>query len=203
MRRVIFCLPGLLAAAMASSAAADTLPPAQMPKPKVGDYIEYSPRFVNLDCKRWEVTNTNKNGFLTLQCGDKIAFLSAENGNLSKIVSGDGETLVQFKPYLPSVSFPLQVGKKWEGKYSGYTADNGLRWTGDQSCEVKDVERVKVPAGEFETYRIECLDNVQVINKIYPIHTTAWFAPKLGTSVKFVNKENPPYDYVVTSFGTK
>ena len=104
---------------------------------------------------------------------------------------------------MPSVSFPLQVGKKWEGKYSGYTADNGLRWSGDQSCEVKDVEPVKVPAGEFETYRIDCLDNVQVINKIYPIHTTAWYAPKLGASVKFVNKENPPYDYVVTGFGTK
>src|SRR5579885_1722936 len=58
------------------------------------------PPFVNLDCKRWEVTNTNKNGFLTIQCGDKTAFLSAENGNLSKIVSGDGETLDRLKPCL-------------------------------------------------------------------------------------------------------
>lgn len=202
MRQVLCSLVGVFTALAFHPALAADLPPAEMPTLKVGDAIEYSPRFVNLDCKRWEVTNLNKDGFLTIQCQDKIAYVSP-TGNLSKIVSQDGEKLVEFKPYLPSISFPLTLGKKWEGKYSGYTADNGLRWLGDNSCEVAAVEPVKVPAGDFETYRIDCLDKVDVLGHIYPIHTSAWYAPSIGATVKFVNKENPPYSYDVTYYKAK
>ncbi|HYM03939.1 MAG TPA: hypothetical protein VET85_13390 [Stellaceae bacterium] len=202
MRQVLCSLIGVFAALAFHPATAADLPPAEMPTLKVGDAIEYSPRFVNLDCKRWEVTNLNKDGYLTIQCQDKIAYVSS-TGNLSKIVSQDGEKLVEFKPYLPSISFPLTLGKKWEGKYSGYTADNGLRWLGDNSCEVAAVEQVKVPAGDFEAYRIDCLDKVDVLGHIYPIHTNAWYAPSIGATVKFVNKENPPYSYDVTYYKAK
>jgi hypothetical protein len=125
----------------------------------VGDVIEYDARLATVACKRLEVTATEKDGSTILQCDDNIAYMSAANGNLTKIVSKSGNTLVEFDPQAFSVSFPLEVGKKWEGKYTGSSAATSSSWSGDNSCEVKPPETVKVPAGQFDAYRIDCVDS--------------------------------------------
>jgi hypothetical protein len=203
MRVAFFGALRLLAAVSSPPAFADTLPPATMPTPKVGDAVAYDARFATVPCKRWEVKDTNKEGSIILQCEDKLAYLSAATGNLTKIVSGDGETLVEFKPYSFSISFPLEVGKTWEGKYTGYTADNGYRWSGDNSCAVKGVEVVKVPAGQFEAYRIDCVDNWLLSPYSGQAHTSAWYAPKAGTIVKYRHAEMASWNYEVTSITMK
>jgi len=203
MRAAFFGALSLLVTAPSSPVFADTLPPASMPSPKVGDVVEYDARFATVKCKRWEVKDTDKDGAIVLQCEDKLAYISKANGNLTKIVSADGETLVEFKPYAFSISFPLEVGKTWQGKYTGYTADNGYRWAGDNSCAVKAVEPVKVPAGEFEAYRIDCVDNWLLSPYSGQAHTSAWYAPKAGTIVKYHHAETPSWNYEVTSITMK
>lgn len=194
---------GFFATTLSLLAFADTLPPAAMPSAKVGDVVEYDARLATVPCKRWEVTDTDKDGSTVLQCDDKLAYISAANGNLTKIVTKGGETLVEFKPYAASISFPLEAGKKWEGKYAGYTAYNGSSWNGDNSCEVKPPEAVKVPAGEFQAYRIDCVDSWTSGPYSGQAHTSAWYSPKAGTTVKFAHAESPEWNYEVTKITEK
>jgi hypothetical protein len=203
MRRSLCGALGLLAAILSCPAFAETLPPADKPSSKVGDVIEYDARLATVACKRWEVTATNKDGSTVLQCGDNIAYISAANGNLTKIVSKSGNTLVEFDPQPFGVSFPLEVGKKWQGKYTGSSASTGSSWSGDNSCEVKPPEMVKVAAGQFDAYRIDCVDNWRSGVFSGQAHTSAWYAPKVGTTVKFVNAEFPVWDYQVTNITEK
>jgi len=203
MRSTICGALAVLATTLSRPAFADGLPPADKPSSKVGDVIEYDVRLATVPCKRWEVTDAEKDGSTVLQCDGKLAYISAANGNLTKIVTKSGETLVEFKPYAASISFPLEVGKKWEGKYAGYTAYNGASWSGDNSCEVKPPETVKVPAGEFEAYRIDCVDKWTSGPYAGQSHTSAWYAPKAGTTVKFVHAETPEWSYQVTSMSSK
>jgi hypothetical protein len=154
-------------------------------------------------CKRWEVTATDKDGSTTSQCGDNISYISATNGNLTKIVSTSGNTLMEFKPQTFSLSFPLEVGKKWNGKYTAYTAYNDASWNGDTSCEVKSSEIVTVPAGQFDAYRIDCVDNWESGGLSGQAHHSSWYAPKVGATVKFVSAESPEWDFQVTSITEK
>jgi hypothetical protein len=84
MRRLLCGALGLLAAILSYPAFAETLPPADKPSPKAG-VIEYDSQVMTQGCKRWEVTATDKDGSIISQCGDNIAYISATNGNLTKV----------------------------------------------------------------------------------------------------------------------
>jgi hypothetical protein len=200
MRLALCAALALLASTSSNPALADAPPPANQPSAKVGDVIEYDARLGTVACKRWEVTEAT-DAASVLQCGNNLA--SIANGNLMKIVTKSGDTLVEFKPYAQSLFFPLETGKKWEGKYVGYTASNGATWNGDNSCEVKPPETVKVAAGEFEAYRIDCVDSWKSGQFSGQSHTSAWYAPKVGTTVKSVNTENPEWSFEITSIARK
>jgi hypothetical protein len=203
MRAVLSAAAGLVATLGAWSAPAAAAPPAEKPSVHVGDVVEYDARYVSVPCKRWEVKDTDKAGSVIMQCDDKLAYFSVATGNLTKIASLDGEAVVEFKPFSPSISFPLEVGKKWQGKYTGYTADNGYRWAGDSSCEVKSAETVKVPAGDFEAYRIDCVDSWKLGGATGQAHSSAWYAPKAATVIKYIQTEDPKWNYEVTSITRK
>jgi hypothetical protein len=57
-----------------------------------------------------------------------------------------------FTPAVPLVEFPLEKGRKWNAQYTV----KGETFTADLAAErkVDKIEKVKVPAGEFEAYRI-------------------------------------------------
>ena len=204
MTRSLYGTLGLLAALLLScSTFAETLPPANQPSPKVGRVVEYDAQVATVGCKRWEVTDTDKDGSIVSQCGDNISYVSAENGNVTKIVSKNGNVMLEFKPRLFSLSFPLEVGKTWQGRYSGYSAYNDAHWDADTTCEVKPPEKVEVPAGKFDAYRIDCVDNWQSMGLNGQTHISSWYAPKVGVTVKVVSTENPEWDYQVTSISEK
>jgi hypothetical protein len=194
---------GLLAAILSCPVFAETLSPVNKPSPKVGVVIDYDARLATVACKRWEVTAADKDGSTILECGDNIAYVSAANGNMTKIVSKSGETLVEFKPQSFGLSFPLEVGKKWDGKYTGYLASSDTSWDGDASCEVKPPEIVTVPAGQFDAYRIDCVHNWTSGGLDGQAHISAWYAPKVGAVVKSVNAESPEWNSQVTSITEK
>jgi hypothetical protein len=202
MRRSLFAFAAMAAATAAFPAFAADAPAADKPVPNVGDVFEYAKTFVTIDCPRWEVAAVGKDGYNLLQCGEKTAYLDATTATLAKIVAGD-KRLVEFKPRSPTLSFPITVGKKWDGQYEGYRADNGNAWKSTVSCEAKAFETIKVPAGEFEAYRIQCADSWDA----FPFHgvsdSTAWYAPKLGAVVKSVNPSQSDFDYELVSYHVK
>ncbi len=204
MKRLVFWVIGGLLFAAPCAVQAQQAATADKPVPKVGDIHEYAKKFATVECSRWVIKETNKNGFLIAQCKDNLAYLSVTNDyNLTKIVTEDGEILAEFKPYLPSISFPLKVGKKWTGKYSGYTADDGFRWVAVASCEASAYETVKVAAGELPAYRIDCVDNWELGNMSGHAYSTSWYSPKALAVVRVSNPRFPKWNMELVSYSIK
>jgi hypothetical protein len=185
------------------TAAAQGGAPVPKPSPKVGDVVEFDKLFATVPCKRWEVKELDKNGLQISQCGDNFAHYDAATGALVRIVTKDGDKLVQFSPRATSIDFPLSVGKRWSGKYDGYTNDDGASWNATTQCAVKGEEKVKVPAGEFDALRIECEDAWQSGPFSGVSKTTTWYAPKVGMTVKSVNPESAKWNYELTGYQSK
>ncbi len=58
------------------------------------------------------------------------------------------------RPADDQIQLPLQVGKKYNVNWD-WNTDSGNAGYDEYKAEVEAMERVKVPAGEFETYRIK------------------------------------------------
>lgn len=72
--------------------------------------------------------------------------------------------------------WPFKVGNKVEYKYARQNAQGKHFYGTKMSCEVAATETVKVPAGEFGTYRVDCE---------YPWQTQSfWYAPAVDRTVK-------------------
>ena len=73
--------------------------------------------------------------------------------------------------------WPFKVGNKVKYSFSRRNADGKIFYGTKMSCEVAATETVKVPAGEFGAYRVDCK---------YPwAKQSYWYAPALNRTVKF------------------
>lgn len=174
------------------------------PRPSftVGHMVEFTDKFVTVDCQRWEVKELDRDGYRVSQCGENLAYFDNGTGRLVKIVTEDGDKLAQFKPALPTIDFPLAVGKTWSGSYDGYTNDNGAMWSGDTDCKVEAKEPVKVAAGELEAYRIACSDNWEAPPFSGVSDSVSWYAPEVGAVVKTVNKQDSRWNSELKAYST-
>jgi len=85
--------------------------------------------------------------------------------------------------------WPMNVKKKFSFNFKGINS-KGDTWTGYRKCKVKSAVRVKVPAGEFDTYKIVCGVDWEI--------KTYWYAPELGFSaaIKRHHKNNSSKSYL-------
>jgi len=174
-----------LAATALPVAAAEAPKVERPPLPRVGSSMEYVSRLMSIDCPDWTVKESNRNGVMITQCDDKLMHVSLDNMNPVKVVKTNGDTLVEFKPYFPQLAYPLHLGRKWSGEYSGFTAEDGAKWSSKVSCEVKAWEKVKVVAGTFDAYRIECEEKWRAMLILTgESKSTRWYAPAVGMVVK-------------------
>lgn len=143
-----------------------------------------------LKCNRWEVKEVNKSGEIVSKCGNNTMYVTAESGNPIRSVNDKGETVAKFTPFYPDVSFPLFVGKKWTGKYSG--EEGSKKWTSEVSCEAAAQEDVSVTAGKFQAFRIGCVDkwDAGIIFINGKKKSTRWYAPSVGLIVKSINDDS-------------
>jgi hypothetical protein len=81
--------------------------------------------------------------------------------------------------------FPMRVGLTWQGSYetrfrtaSGFVTE---QYDTAIACEVRCLERIEVPAGRFETFRIECTRRYS--NQVYEELHRYWYSPEVGVSV--------------------
>jgi hypothetical protein len=86
----------------------------------------------------------------------------------------DGKVARLAKPHTDLFRFPLYVGKEYESTYFLSKPD----WSGNitERIEVEAFEKVMVPAGTFETFRIK------VVGK--GVKKTFWYSPDLHVCVK-------------------
>ena len=92
-------------------------------------------------------------------------------------------------PFLPEYKFSLSVGKTWSQEYRG-SNNEGKTFSGLLKAKVVALEKVTVPAGTVDAYRIE-LDlesrNTGEDANIYRNHIIIWYAPIVK---KYVRREN-------------
>jgi len=134
---------------------------ASVPRPevKVGDSWTYNRinRYTN------QVTGTFVNvvrkiegGEITMESrsedgqGGTLVWVFASDWNLRK----RGKAV--FDPGIPQYAFPLEIGKKWEGSYTGPSLlDEAGSVDSTRKSKVVGMEVVKVPAGSFNAVKIE------------------------------------------------
>ena len=97
---------------------------------------------------------------------------------------GSPETFF-FEPHSLKYKFPMRVGLRWSGSFETIVRmPNGIvtqQFTTTQQCEVSCMERVKVPAGTFESFRIDCATRYS--DQVFEQVQQYWYSPEAGVSV--------------------
>lgn len=190
----------IVACFLCRQAAADNRPPVaeRFPEARLGSRFSYVDGVFSLKCNQWEVKETRKNGDIVSQCGGNSMAVTAD-GNPVMAVNDKGEVVSRLTPFLPQLSFPLSVGRTWAGKYEGQEG-RFKKWSGEMTCVAAAFEPVQVPAGKFDAFRIECVNEVRILFLQRTIKTTNWYAPSVGMIVKSVN-EDRKWDYQLAAAG--
>lgn len=164
----------------------------RFPEGKAGTRFAYVDGVFSLKCNRWEVKEVRKGGEIVSKCGASTIVVTAD-GNPVMALNDQGEIVSKLTPFLPQLSFPLFVGRKWSGKYDGQEG-RFKKWHGDMSCEATAFEPVQVAAGRFDSFRIECVNEARILFIRRAIKTSNWYAPSIGMIIKSVN-EDSKWDY--------
>lgn len=105
--------------------------------------------------------------------------------NLVRSQEEGSSEISYFEPDAMKYRFPMRVGLRWKGHYATTvrTASGTVTrsTTTDVDCEVQCLERIEVPAGAFETFRIEC--SVRESDQVYETLWRYWYSPEAGVSV--------------------
>lgn len=174
----------LLISAAGSVAMAQTPPPrADAPELKVGDRWKTEVRD-----RRTKVKESERERSVTAISATQIEGI--ENGEkyiaTPELSTIESSTAVVTAGELKSLNFPLEIGKKWDYKYNMKNKVNGTpsRWQFDAS--VVAFEKVKVPAGEFDAYKIQAKGFWKNETSGYSgrAQLTEWYAPSARTVVK-------------------
>lgn len=192
----------LLLAASASTACLAQTPPVaeRAPLPRIGDSRDYDGQFLGTNCRHWETRRLEANHVTVRQCDDKLVYLDARDLSTQRLTTLKGETLLTFKPQYQGLMFPLAVGKKWSSRYSGFRADKNRKWDSRLECEVKAYEAVRVAAGRFDAFRVECIDNWE-LGYIFSGKkaSTRWYSPAAGGVIKYA-AEDGEWNYELAAF---
>ena len=169
------------------------------PDIKVGDTWVF--QRTDLWSKTITVTVVNKVVEST-QDGHKVERSNSENGaNIGSAIFNKDLNLLQyndrkFESVRTLLSFPLIAGKKWEGKTSGRNIANDGNTNDTNQYEVVSFEKVVVPAGSFDAFKIVANGDYNNSNgqgtwggKQF---RTYWYAPSVKRFVKFEYKDTGP-----------
>jgi len=164
------------------------------PELRAGDVWEISAKYP-VNCSRWEELG-EKNGELVAKCKEYFVYSTTQDGNWKRFTDKNGNILAEFKPYYPAMKFPIKLGKTWEESYSGYVkGEQYPQWKSVFKAKVADYEKITVPYGTFEAYRIDYEDHWRVglfsgVNK-----GSMWFTPEINHLLKNDNKGDPRWNF--------
>lgn len=98
--------------------------------------------------------------------------------------------IARYDPMLQTLAFPLSVGKKWTSHADKQLFSNGKHGSFNLKAEVQAYEKVTVPAGTFDAYRVQVTVDATSNDEDANIgHTTEtqWYAPEAKRYVKLVS----------------
>ena len=97
-------------------------------------------------------------------------------GRFLAILGGDGRPMLSYDPPI-GWDYPLYVGKGWSvhERMTMHAAGKVVEF--DLHCKVEGFERVTVPAGSFDAFRVHCTNTIGS-------DETYWTSPGLGSFVK-------------------
>jgi hypothetical protein len=162
---------------------------AEQPDVKVGDQWQFV-MYYNFPSTRpnraWVITSVTLTGIAGTENGEPL-MLTPDLNVLESPRHKDSSP--------KALSFPLEVGKRWR-----YASNWVFKAKGSNGSSIVDVvvighEKVTVPAGEFDAFKLLAkgsLSGVSPINSQYAGETTTtyWYAPAARTIVKSVS-HNP------------
>lgn len=93
----------------------------------------------------------------------------------------------KYEPYLKNFAFPLQAGKKWDATADKMLFSNGKHGKFFLKANVVAFEKVTVPAGVFDAYKVNVVLDASGTDEDANIgHTveTYWYAPAVQRYVK-------------------
>jgi hypothetical protein len=174
---------------------AQTNPAIQRPEIKVGDAWTYTKfdKYIGRVVETVTVTVQKVEGDevqVVSQAadgqGDQRVHLYTAEWNLRK--GGDADR--PFDPMIPYLSFPLEEGKTWKGKYSTPSRDRTGTTYGEAEGKVLGFESVTVPAGTFNAAKVRVeiywqYKGVMGRRGEGTIWYTIWYAPEAKRWVKF------------------
>ena len=107
------------------------------------------------------------------------------------ITSRDQPLDYDFTQAYPAYPLPLDPDKKWSIRVDAYVPAAGVQRSVRVDAKVIGAERIRVPAGEFDTIKIE--RSIYAGDAEYNLRETntaevEWYAPALGRSVRLVSK---------------
>lgn len=90
-----------------------------------------------------------------------------------------------YTPYMPLLSFPLIVGKKWEKAYELHKSD-GTRTEVSMSVKVVAFEQVTVPAGTFDAFKLKYHAYFKRAGErgTGTMESSYWYAPKVKRIIR-------------------
>ena len=97
-------------------------------------------------------------------------------GKWLAMVGPNGQPAITFDPPL-GWTYPLAVGRTWSGRQRLTMHATGKTIEYELSCSIPAFEKVTVPAGTFDAFRIHCTSSIGN-------DETFWTSPALGTFVK-------------------
>jgi hypothetical protein len=144
---------------------------------------------------RYEVSTVDR-GSVTLSVTPDSAYgglprtdvYTSEGNGLRHPVESHGQQVeYRFSPAYPAFVFPLDPGKSWSIRVKASVPATGDRRSVRVDGRVLGAERIRVPAGEFDTIKVQryvypgdhdyFLQETQVVE-------TDWYAPALGRPVR-------------------
>jgi len=186
MRKILMCVLPTALAACAGAPQVTPEPPgvasaarAERPDVKVGDEWKFACGWHNE--RLWVVTSVDQTGIKATENG-KPLLLTPDLNVLESPRRKDTDN--------QWLSFPLEVGKQW-------TADNNWQmceFSGPEKVQVKvvDYEKVTVPAGQFDAFRLEITTSWtnETVRDSGANSGTYWYAPAARAIVKFNYKSS-------------
>lgn len=183
----------LVSAVLLVNTQAKSQAPAEMTLEK--DEIRVGDRwsFRQMDGFTNEVTSEFTRRVVALSDKDITTFQELKDGKGTKTIYYDKEWNlldngdVQYTPAMKQIPHPVHIGDTWKTQYKAMSVKSGSSSTCFVNGKFTGVETVTVPAGKFETGRIELhveCRGADANAEVTRFHNLEWFAPGVGRVVK-------------------
>ncbi len=167
---------------------------AQRPTVQVGDGATYAMQLLT-DRQRFDASVTvrsvdDQRIVMTARRSDRPGVDAEQVLTRDLDMVKSGTTGRSFSPSAGLLRFPLTVGDRWKAE-SDTTGATGDRTRNTADCQAVGLEKLTLPAGEFDALRVDCKGWINGVSWTGSMRfeTTQWYAPAVGRTVKTVYQD--------------